>query len=89
MNYRVREGKGTEFEDGFRGVLEVMGTIDGHTESHLYRDTDDDKEYLIVSEWSSQEDFQAFIRSEQFAAATAWGSAEILEGRPKHKVYQH
>ncbi len=89
MNYRVREGKGQTFEDGFRGVLDLMKTLDGHSESHLYCDTDDAKEYLIVSEWESQEAFQTFIRSKEFAATTQWGSEEILEGRPKHKIYQH
>ena len=89
MNYRVRDGQGQTFEDGFRGVLDLMKTLDGHSESHLYRDTDDAKEYLIVSEWESQEAFQTFIRSKEFAATTSWGSEEILEGRPKHKVYKH
>ncbi len=87
MNYRVREGKGEEFEEGFRGVLAVMKDIEGHGKSNLYKDTDDAKDYLIVSEWETNEAFTGFIRSKAFAEATAWGSAEILEGRPSHKVY--
>ena len=39
MNYRVREGKGEEFEEGFRGVLAVMKEIEGHSKSNLYKDT--------------------------------------------------
>ena len=87
MTYRVREGKGAEFEEGFRGVLAVMKEIEGHSKSNLYKDTDDAKDYLIVSEWDSNEAFKGFIQSKAFAEATAWGSAEILEGRPSHKVY--
>lgn len=87
MNYRVRAGKNDAFIEGFRGVLEVMAGIDGHTKSNLYCDTNDGQEYLIVSEWSSMDDFQGFIRSKEFKDATAWGSAEILDGRPQHKVY--
>ncbi len=87
MNYRVREGKNEAFVEGFRGVLDVMRGIDGHTKSNLYVDTNDSQEYLIVSEWSAMEAFQGFIRSQAFKDATAWGSAEILDGRPQHKVY--
>ena len=43
---------------------------------------------LIVSEWSSQESFTAFIRSPEFQGVTAWGKAEILTARPKHTVYR-
>ena len=65
-----------------------MGTMDGHTDSHLYRDTSDDKEYLIISEWSEMDAFEKFIHSKEFAETANWGSAEILEGRPRHKVYR-
>jgi len=34
-----------------------------------------------------EEDFQAFLASDAFKKAVAWGKAEILRGRPKHKVY--
>ena len=87
MNYRVRDGKGLAFEEGFRGVLDVMGTLPGHTKSNLYRDTNDHQEYLIVSEWDTMDAFQTFIKSQAFADVTRWGSEEILDGRPRHKVY--
>jgi heme-degrading monooxygenase HmoA len=41
-----------------------------------------------MSQWASKEDFDAFLRSDAFRAVTSWGKAEILRGRPKHKVYQ-
>ena len=87
MNYQVLPGKEKVFEDGFRKVLGVMGGMPGHLRSRLYRDIDDTGSYLIHSEWETKDSFTAFIRSPQFAEVTRWGAAEILAGRPSHKVY--
>ncbi len=87
MNYEVRPDKGQAFEDGFRGVLKVMGTTQGHVKSRLFRDIDSTNSYLIHSEWDSKEAFTAFIRSQAFTDVTTWGTMEILAGRPSHKVY--
>lgn len=88
MNYNVIDGKQGEFEDKFRGVMGALDGADGHSESHLYKDIDDACSYLIVSEWSDQDAFTAFIRSDAFKAVTNWGKEEILSGRPSHKVYK-
>lgn len=87
MNYEVRAGKEQTFEDGFRKVLEVMGTTNGHVKSRLFRDIDSPGSYLIHSEWKDKESFTAFIRSAAFADVTRWGSMEILSGRPSHRIY--
>ena len=88
MNYRVLPGKHQTFEDAFSKVLEVMGSMEGHTESPLYRDVADPDSYLIVSDWSSEEAFRAFVTSQAFAEVTTWGKEQILAGRPKHTVYR-
>jgi len=89
MNYRVLEGKEQVFEDAFQRVLEVMAEMDGHAESHLYREVGkDSRDYLIVSRWSGEESFRAFIRSDRFAKVTNWGSEHILAGPPSHTTYQ-
>jgi heme-degrading monooxygenase HmoA len=87
MHYDVIPGKEEEFEKGFLGVLELLKTLPGHVESHMYEDVASVGSYVILSEWKSQEDFAAFMRSDAFKSAVAWGKAEILRGRPKHKVY--
>lgn len=87
MNYEVREGKGPLFEEGFRQVLKVMAERPGHVKSRLFKDIDSPRSYLIHSEWDSKEAFITFIRSEEFAGVTRWGSEEILAGRPSHKIY--
>ena len=87
MNYEVIPGKEEEFERGFIGVLNVLRTLPGHIESHLYEDVQSVGSYVIFSTWQRREDFEAFLKSPQFEQAVAWGKAEILRSRPRHKVY--
>ena len=87
MHYDVIPGKEEEFERGFIGVLEVLKTLPGHIESHMYEDVQSAGSYVILSAWQSKEDFDAFLKSDAFKNAVAWGKAEILRSRPKHKIY--
>ena len=88
MNYRVLPGKGEVFEKAFDAVLKAMRDMEGHEESHLYRDVHDPQSYLIHSEWTSEEAFNAFIRSDKFAKVVTWGKEQVLEGRPQHQIYR-
>ena len=88
MNYKVLPGKHETFEKAFAAVLEAMQGMAGHSESHLYRDVADGSSYLIVSDWSDEDAFTAFMRSEQFARVANWGKESILAGRPSHTVYR-
>lgn len=87
MHYDVIPGKEEEFEKGFLATIDLMKTLPGHVESRMFEDITAKGSYVILSEWTRMEDFQAFIASDAFKKAVAWGKAEILRGRPKHKVY--
>lgn len=87
MHYEVRPGKEEEFEKGFLAVLDLMKTLPGHVDSHMYEDVANVGSYVILSEWERKEDFQAFIKSPEFSKAVEWGRTEILRGRPRHKVF--
>jgi heme-degrading monooxygenase HmoA len=87
MHYDVIPGKEEEFEQGFLKVIELLKTLPGHIDSHLYEDVASVGSYVILSEWERKEDFDAFLKSDAFKNAVAWGRAEILRSRPKHKVY--
>ena len=89
MHYDVIPGKEEEFEKGFIGVLEHLKKVPGHVESHLYEDVQSVGSYLIQSEWDTVESFNAFIHSPEFKSVVSWGKAEILRGRPRHKVYKN
>ena len=87
MQYDVIPGKEQEFAQGFLGVIEHLKTVAGHVESKLYEEAASRGSYLIMSQWDSRESFDRFLRSPEFAKVTSWGRAEILRGRPRHKVY--
>jgi heme-degrading monooxygenase HmoA len=87
MHYEVVPGKEQEFEQGFVAVLEHLKTVEGHVESHMYEDVQSVGSYVILSQWQTREAFDAFLRSEAFRKVTAWGKAELLRSRPRHKVY--
>ena len=88
MNYQVIPGKQAEFEEKFAAVMTALEGAEGHETSSLWRDVGDDGSYLITSEWSDEDAFGAFIGSDQFRAVTDWGKAEILAGRPEHRIYR-
>ena len=88
MHYEVIPGKEEEFEKGFLGVLTHLKTVPGHVESHMYEDVASVGSYIILSQWDSKESFEGFMRSPAFAQVVAWGKAEMLRSRPRHKVYE-
>ena len=89
MNYHVIEGKQQDFEEKFAAVIGALRAAEGHTSSTLWKDVADGASYLITSEWSEEEAFTSFIRSDAFRSVTDWGKEQILSGRPQHKVYKH
>ena len=88
LYYRVKPGHEEEFEKIFSKVLEFLkGNVDGFIDAKLYRSVSDPREYLIYSEWESLDAFRKFTLSRQFSDTTNYGKT-ILEGMPKHKVFQ-
>ncbi|MFQ5429686.1 MAG: antibiotic biosynthesis monooxygenase family protein [Phycisphaerae bacterium] len=89
MNYKVLPDKDAVFQNAFRKVLKAMETIEGHSNSGMFRDIDDPQHYVILSEWSSRDAFDRFIASETFRNVVNWGKEQILAGRPSHTYYEH
>ena len=88
MNYKIIPGKEEVFENAFKSVIKVMNEMEGHTRSNLYKDVNDLHSYLIVSDWNSEEAYNAFINSDKFAGVVDWGKENILAGRPSHTMYR-
>ena len=88
MNYKVLPGKEDNFERMFNNVLHSLATATGHSKSALYKDINALQSYLIVSEWASEDAFDAFVRSEKFKTVVVWGQENILADRPVHTVYR-
>ncbi len=87
MNYKIIPGKDEEFVAVFKKVLQIMSEMPGHGESHLYRDVSSEHDYLILSEWSDEDAFDAFVASDRFKNVVAWGRKSVLAARPKHEIY--
>ncbi len=89
MNYHVIPGKQVDFEEKFAAVITALRAAEGHSSSTLWKDVSDDASYLITSEWSEEQAFHDFIRSQAFQDVTNWGKEQILSGRPQHKIYKN
>lgn len=87
LNYDVKTGHETEFEQYTAEVIAAMQAMPGHEETRLYVDVAQPGSYMIYSNWATREDFMAFIQSDAFKSAQRWG-ADILAGPPRHSVYQ-
>lgn len=88
MNYDVIPGKEQEFVSAVQGVMNALAKAEGHGRSMLYRDCMQDSNYLIMSEWTDETAFHAFVGSEAFRNVANWGSSNILNGRPHHQLYR-
>jgi heme-degrading monooxygenase HmoA len=88
MNYAVLPGKEEVFETAFNKVVHAMQGMPRHGKTRMYRDINDPRQYLIVSEWSDKAAFDSFIASDAFRSVANWGKEQILAGRPQHQVYE-
>lgn len=87
MDYKIVPGKDDEFIAVFKKVIGIMADMPGHSVTHLYRDVENEHDYLIVSDWSDEAAFNAFIASDRFRNVANWGKENVLRARPKHEVY--
>jgi chlorite dismutase/heme-degrading monooxygenase HmoA len=83
MFYTVKPEYREEFVDTFADVGEMLGEMDGHRETALLVNTDDENDMFIASHWDAKEDAMEFFRSDAFTDAVNWGR-EVLDDRPRH-----
>ena len=83
MFYTVKPEYREEFVETFASVGELLAEMDGHRETSLLVNREDDNDMFIASQWDSQEDAMGFFRSEEFAETLDWGR-DVLADRPRH-----
>ena len=88
MDYKILPGRDDEFVAVFQKVMQVMEDMDGHAETHLYRDVFSEHDYAVVSRWTDEAAFNAFIASDRFRNVADWGKENVLAARPVHEIYQ-
>ncbi|WP_228841109.1 antibiotic biosynthesis monooxygenase, partial [Halorubrum sp. AJ67] len=83
MFYTVKPDYQTEFVDTFDDVGELLAEMDGHVETDLMVNVEDESDMFIASQWNAKEDAMQFFRSDEFSETVQWGR-DVLADRPRH-----
>jgi chlorite dismutase len=83
MFYTVKPDYREEFVEKFETVGDVLADMDGHLETDLLVNHEDENDTFIASQWRSREDAMAFFRSDEFRETVDWGR-DVLADRPRH-----
>lgn len=86
--FRIAAGKEAEFEQGWRDRTSYLATVPGFVRFALLRG-DARGEYISHSTWTDRAAFDAWTKSEAFAAGHRGASlAGVLEGPPQISLYE-
>jgi len=83
MFYTVKPDYREEFGDTFDDVGEILAEMDGHVETDLMSNVEDENDMFIASQWEAKEDAMTFFGSDEFRETVEWGR-EVLDDRPRH-----
>ena len=83
----VREGDEEAFERAFAEVAARMKGTPGHIRDELLRDTRDPQSYVLVGEWTSREEFQAWFDAPEHQGTTT-PMRQYWAGRAQHGVWE-
>jgi len=83
MFYTVKPEYREDFREKFETVGDMLDDMDGHRETALLENCENENDMFIASQWDSKEDAMAFFRSEAFAETVDWGR-DVLADRPRH-----
>jgi len=83
MFYTVKPEYRDDFVETFDEVGNLLADMDGHIETDLLANVDDENDMFIASQWESKEDAMAFFRSDAFGDTVSWGR-DVLADTPRH-----
>ncbi len=83
MFYTTKPEHREEFVERFETVGGLLADMDGHLETDLLVNRENENDMFIASQWHSREDAMDFFRSEEFRDTVSWGR-EVLADRPRH-----
>ena len=83
MFYTVKPEHREDFVETFAGVTDLLSGMEGHHETELLANEDDENDMFIASQWRAKEDAMAFFGSEEFRETVRWGR-DVLADRPRH-----
>ena len=83
MFYTVKPDYREDFVEKFETVGGVLADIEGHGETDLMVNLEDENDMFIASQWRSKDDAMSFFRSDAFTDTVSWGR-DVLADRPRH-----
>ncbi|MFA9516546.1 heme-binding protein [Halopenitus sp. H-Gu1] len=83
MFYTVEPDHREEFIEKFDEVADLLAEMDGHGDTDLMVNHEDENDTFIASQWRSQADAMEFFRSDAFRETVQFGR-EVLADRPRH-----
>ncbi|WP_435076350.1 heme-binding protein [Halococcus sp. AFM35] len=83
MFYTTKPEHRDDFVERFDTVGDLLDGMDGHDETDLLVNRENENDMFIASRWRSREDAMAFFRSEEFRETVSWGR-EVLADQPRH-----
>jgi chlorite dismutase len=83
MFYTVEPDYREAFAEKFDAVGGLLAEMDGHLDTRLMTNVEDENDMFIASQWESKEDAMSFFRSDAFADTVDWGR-DVLVDRPRH-----
>jgi chlorite dismutase len=83
MFYTVKPEHREDFVEKFETVGGLLGEMEGHGETDLMINREDENDMFIASQWRSKADAMNFFRSDEFSDTVSWGR-DVLADRPRH-----
>ncbi|MFC6615802.1 heme-binding protein [Halopenitus salinus] len=83
MFYTIQPEHREEFLEKFDEVGGLLSEMDGHIETDLMVNHEDENDTFIASQWRSKDDAMEFFRSDAFHETVQFGR-EVLADRPRH-----
>ncbi|WP_136718047.1 heme-binding protein [Halorientalis salina] len=83
MFYTVKPEHREDFVEKFGDVGELLADMEGHHDTTLMVNHEDENDMFISSQWRAKEDAMDFFRSDAFSETVSWGQ-DVLADRPRH-----
>ena len=72
----VPDGMGPQLEGRFAGRAKMVEQFDGFEDFQLLRPVEGESRYFVYTRWSTEESFQAWMDSQDFAKGHAAGGGD-------------
>ncbi|WP_410766404.1 heme-binding protein [Haloferax sp. DFSO60] len=83
MFYTVKPDSREDFVEKFGVVGGLLDDMEGHFDTDLMVNLEDENDMFIASQWASKDDAMGFFRSDAFRDTVKWGR-DVLADRPRH-----